>query len=190
MGSVRGKKAYREPPSTPLPMPYAMRSWYVSDAANSRRTMEDTPLRPSQIPPISKVTPLKSPEKQKKLTMLPGFRNAFETSTPMRSPSKRLNKGKGKMEYVQLVADEPFYNTSRGLSQQNILQPPQEGFNGSQVFVTKPLSPSPFVVEKGQTNDQEMDTVTIINDESEEATITLDSIEEVNWKLEVCYDSS
>lgn len=187
MGSVRGKKAFREPPSTPLPMPYAMRSWNVSDAANSRRTMEDTPLRPSQIPPISKLTPRKSPEKQKKLSMLPGFQNAFETSTPMRSPSKRLNKGKGKMEYEQLAADEQFYNSSRGLSQQNILQfPPQERFNGSQESAAKPLSPSPFVLEKGLTKDQEMDTATIINDESEEAPITLDSIEEVNWKLEVC----
>ena len=189
MGSVRGKKAFREPPSTPLPMPYAMRSWNVSDAANSRRTMEDTPLRPSQFPPISKITPRKSPEKQKKLTMLPGFQNAFETSTPMRSPSKRLNKGKGKMEYDQLVADAPFNITSRSLSQKNldILQLPlQEGFNESQESPAKPLFLSPLILEKGQINDQEMDTATTINDESEEALMPLDSIEGVNWKLEVC----
>ena len=192
MSSVRGKKAFRESPSTPLPIPYAMRSWNVSDAANSRRSMEDTPLRPSQLPPISKLTPRKSPEKQKKLSMLPGFQNAFESSTPMRSPSKRLNKGKGKMEYDQLVADAPFYNTSRGLSQQNLdisQFPPQEGFNGSLELAAKPLSPSPFVLEKGQTKDQEMDTATVINDESEEAPIPLDSIEDVNWKLEVCSSS-
>ena len=193
MGSVRGKKALRELPSTPLPIPYAMRSWNVSDAANSRRTMEDTPLRPSQLPPISKITlseyPRKSPEKQKKLSMLPGFQNAFETSTPMRSPSKRLHKGKGKIECDQLVADAPFYNTSRGLSQQslNTLQfPPQEGFDDSQEPAPEPLSPSPLMLEKGQTKDMDMDTASIINDESEEAPIPLDSIEDVNWKLEVC----
>jgi hypothetical protein len=192
MGSVRGKKTFRELPSTPLPIPYAMRSWNVSDAANSRRTMEDTPLRPSQLPPISKITlseyPRRSPEKLKKLSMLPGFQNAFETSTPIRSPSKRLNKGKGKMEYDQLVADTPFYNISRGLSQQSldILQfPPQEGFNGSQEFAEKPRSPNPLMLETGQTKDRDMDTATI-NDESEEAPIPLDSIEDVNWKLEVC----
>lgn len=185
MSSVRGKKAFREPPSTPLPMPYAMRSWNVSDAANSRRTMEDTPLRPSQFPPVSKITPRKSPEKQKKLTMLPGFQNAFETSTPMRSPSKRLNKGKGKMGYDQLVADAPFNNTSRSLSQQNLDILLQEGFNDSQESLAKPLPLSPLMLEKGQIKDQEMDTATTINDESEEALMPLDSIEGVNWKLEV-----
>jgi hypothetical protein len=192
MGSVRGKKTFRELPSTPLPIPYAMRSWNVSDTANSRRTMEDTPLRPSQLPPISKITlseyPRKSPEKQKKLSMLPGFQNAFETSTPVRSPSKRLNKGKGKMEYDQLVADAPFYNTSRDLSQQglDILQfPPQEGFNGSQESAAKPLFPNPLMLEAGQTKDKDMD-IAIINDEREETPMLLDSIEDFNWKLEVC----
>ena len=192
MGSVRVKKAFRELPSTPLPIPYAMRSWNLSDAANSRRTMEDTPLRPSQLPSISKITPSeyprKSPEKQKKLSMLPGFQNAFETSTPMRSPSKRLNKGKGKMGYDLLVADAPFYNASCDLSQQglDILQSSQEGFSGFQESVAKPLSPSPSMLETGQTKDKDMDTAAIINDESEEAPISLDSIEDVNWKLEVC----
>jgi hypothetical protein len=192
MGSVRGKKTFRESPSTPLPIPYAMRSWNFSDAANSRRTMEDTPLRPSQLPSISKITlseyPRKSPEKQKK-SMLPGFHNAFETSTPMKSPSKRLNKGKGKIEYDLLVADAPFYNSSRGLSQQSldILQfPSQEGFDGFQESAAKPLSPCPLMLETGQSKDKDMDTAAIINDESEEAPIPLDSIEDVNWKLEVC----
>ena len=191
IGSVRGKKTFRELPSTPLPIPHAMRSWNVSDTANSRRTMEDTPLRSSQLPPISKITlseyPRKSPEKQKKLSMLPGFQNAFETSTPMRSPSKRLNKGKGKMEYDQLVADAPFYNTSRGLSQQglDILQSPQEEFNGSQESAAKPLFPNPLMLNTSQTKDKDMDTA-IINDESEETAMLLDSIEDVNWKLEVC----
>ena len=191
MGSVRGKKVFRELPSTPLPIPYAMRSWNFSDAANSRRTMEDTPLRPSQLPPISKITLSeypRSPEKQKKLSILPGFQNAFETSTPMRSPSKRLNKGKGKMGYDLLVADAPFYNTSRDLSQQSldILQSPQEGFNDFQESAAKPLSPSPLMLETDQTRDKDMDTAAIINDESEEVPIPLDSIEDVNWKLEVC----
>jgi len=150
MGSVRGKRAVREPLSE---------------------------------------YPRRSPEKQKKLSMLPGFQNAFETSTPMRSPSKRLSKGKGKMEYDQLVADTPFYNTSRGLSQQglDILQfPPQERFNDPLEFPANPLSPSPSMPEKGQTKDQDMDTATNITDENEEALIPLDSIEDVNWKLEVC----
>ena len=192
MGSVRGKKAFRELPSTPLPRPSAMRSWNFSEAANSRRTMEDTPLRPPQLPPVSKITlseyPRKSPEKQKKLSMLPGFQNAFETSTPMRSPSKRLNKGKGKMGYDPLVADAPFYNTSHDLSQQNlyILQSPQEGFHGFQESAAKPLSPSPSMLETGQTKDKDMDTAAIIIDESEETPIPFDDIEDVNWKLEVC----
>jgi hypothetical protein len=144
MGSVRGKKTFRELPSTPLPIPYAMRSWNVSDTANSpnsRRTMEDTFLRPSQLSPISKITlseyPRKSPEKQKKLSMLPGFQNAFETSTPMRSPSKRLNKGKEKVKDM----DAAIINTA------------------------------------------------IIDDETEETPMLLDSIEDVNWKLEVCSSS-
>ena len=186
MGSVRGKKAFREPPSTPLPIPYAMRSWNVSDAANSRRTMEDTPLRPSQLLPISKITPRKSPEKLKKLSMLPGFQNAFEISTPMRSPSKRLNKGKGKMEFDQLVADAPFHNMSRSQNLDILQFPPQEQLNDSQESPAKPLPPSPLMFEKGQIKDQEMDTATTINDESEEALMPLDSIEGVNWKLEVC----
>ena len=193
MGSVRSKKTFRELPSTPLPIPYAMRSWNVSNATNSHRAMDDTPLRPSQLPPISKITlseyPRKSPEKQKKLSMLPGFQNAFETSTPMRSPSKRLNKGKGKMEYDQLVADAPLYNTSRGLSQQHLdtLQfPPQEGFIGSQESPANQLSPIPLMLEKGQTKDKDMDAASTINDESEEVLLPLDPIEDVNWKLEVC----
>ena len=155
--------------------------------------MEDNPVRPSQVPLISKITPSKyphkSPEKQKKSSMLPGFQNAFETSTPMRSPSKRLNKGKGKMEYGPLTADAPFYNTSRGLSQQSldILQlPPEAEINSFQESRARLISPSPLTLETSQTKDEDMDTVAIISDESEEAPIPLDFIEDINWKLEVC----
>jgi hypothetical protein len=155
--------------------------------------MEDNSLRPSQVPPVSKITPSKyprkSPEKQKKLSMLPGFQNAFETSTPMRSPSKRLNKGKGKMEYGALAADTPFCNTFRGLSQQSLdisQIPPEEGMNGFQESAARPLSPSPLRLETGQTKDEDMDTVAVIDDESEEAPLLLDLIGDVNWKLEVC----
>jgi hypothetical protein len=187
MGSVRVKRAFRELPSTPLPIPSAIRSWNMFDATNSRGAMDDIPLC-SQVPPISKITPSKyprkSPEKQKKISMLPGFQNAFEPSTPMRSPSKRFNKGKGKMEYESLVADTPFYNTSR--QSPDILQfPREEGINGFQESAARPLSPSSLTLETGQSKDEDMDTA-MTNDESEEASIPLDPIEDVNWKLEVC----
>ena len=195
MGSVRGKKAVRELPSTPLPVPYAIRSWNRSDATNSRMAVEDFPMQPPQVPPISRISPSKyprkSPEKQRKLSMLPGFQNAFETSTPMRSPSKRLNKGKGKMEYGSLAADAPFHNTSHGLSQQSldILQfSPEERINGFQGSGPIPLSVSALTLDPGQAKDEDMDAAGLINinDESEEASTPLDSIEDVNWKLEVC----
>jgi len=192
MGSVRGKKAVRELPSTPLPIPHAMRSWNLSDAANSRRAVEDIPIRTPQVPPILKISPnkylRKSPEKQRKLSMLPGFQNAFETSTPMKSPSKRLNKGKGKMEYSPLAVDSTFYNTSRDLSQQNldILQfPPEDGINAFQESEARPLSASSLTFEPGQAKDEDTDVIAIINEENED-TLLLDSIEDVNWKLEVC----
>lgn len=193
MASVRRKKAFQELPSTPLPIPHAMRSWNLFDATNSRGTMEDIPLRPLQVPSNPKISPSKyarkSPEKQKKPFVLPGFQNAFETSTPIRSPSKRSNKGKGKMEYGPLAVDATFCDTSRGLSQQSldILQfPPEERINDFQESTAIPLPASPLTLETGQTKDEDMDAVAIINDESEEASIPLDSIEDVNWKLEVC----
>lgn len=192
MSSVRSKKTSRELPSTPLPMPHVMRSWNLASATNSHGAMEDTPLRPSQVPPISKISPSKyprrSPEKQRKISMLPGFQNAFETSTPMRSPSKRLNKGKGKMEYDPLVPDETtFYHTSRGLSQQNLdvsQLPPEEGINVFQEPAARSTSPLPL--ETSQTKDEDMDATAVINDEIEETSIPFDSIEDVNWKSEVC----
>jgi len=120
--------------------------------------------------------------------MLPGFQNAFETSTPMKSPSKRLNKGKGKMEYSPLAVDSTFYNTSRDLSQQNldILQfPPEDGINAFQESEARPLSASSLTFEPGQAKDEDTDVIAIINEENED-TLLLDSIEDVNWKLEVC----
>lgn len=119
--------------------------------------------------------------------MLPGFQNAFETSTSMRSPSKRLNKGKGKMGCDPLVADAAFYNTSHGLAQQSLDAlrfPLEDRISTFQESEARPLSPIPLTLEAGQAKGGNMDAA-LINDENEEVSTPLDSIEDVNWKLEV-----
>ncbi|KAF8236475.1 hypothetical protein L208DRAFT_1390557 [Tricholoma matsutake] len=95
--SIRPKKVFKEPPSTPLRIPSQIRAWNHHGTAigPSRSFVHETPIRsrsPGNAKEIAKMAHLhKSPETFKKPNMLPGFQNAFMDSTPSQ---RRVGKGK------------------------------------------------------------------------------------------------
>ena len=187
--SVRAKKTSRDFPSTPIATSSAMRDWNgnVSQHTMSRISFDETPVRPSRpAPPVFKSSPTKqvhrSPEKIKK-PALPGFQNAFETSTLARSPSKKTNKGKTKMEStISLDQIElPF-----GYSQPIISAPSQlveKSTKAQQGYsFTHPKSSAPSGPEETQVTNDEMD---VVGAENEDVLMEEDLYEPINWKPEV-----
>ncbi|KAF8967852.1 hypothetical protein BDZ97DRAFT_1916437 [Flammula alnicola] len=192
--SVRAKKTMREYPSTPLAVPAAMAGWNgsTSEAMSSRRAVEETPVRPSRLPPVFKASPSKktrkTPEKPR-AGMLPGFENAFETSTPLRSPSKQLDKGKGKVVQDSAIFGPETSNAFRPLSQvsqgpQFQSQPVARHAQQQEIF-TLPISSGPFISGQSQTNDQDVDMLPGECDEDLEAE-ELEPFEPINRKAELC----
>ncbi|KAF5321014.1 hypothetical protein D9619_001891 [Psilocybe cf. subviscida] len=192
-GSVRPKKPAREFPSTPLPVPNAMASWNPGAASSSKMRMDETPVRPSRLPPTFK-SPTKqtrkSPEKAKKNFMLPGFENAFETSTPMRSPSRRPDKGKAKM----FAEPEPVPLPSqifRPLSQisQGHTQPRNDAVFNTQRQLDM-FAPAMSLESRAETQSQVKDEdIEMTPPESSDEDPFMDEQEPfdpINWKSELC----
>lgn len=102
-GTIRSKKINKDFPSTPLVGSAGMVAWNrdFSQAQVSRDMVDGTPVRPSRSPHVPRLSPSKqaqkSPEKIRKSAMLPGFENAFDTSTPLRLSLRRDN-GKGRAD--------------------------------------------------------------------------------------------
>ncbi|KAF9529411.1 hypothetical protein CPB83DRAFT_264789 [Crepidotus variabilis] len=179
--SVRTKRVGRELPSTPVAVPPAMRNWQQASQSTSQRALEETPLRPSR-PPVPKTSPMKdtreSPARTKKNPPL-GFQNAFDTSTPMRSPSNR-NKGKARAN-PPIFGEEPKIPPP-AFSQQIPAPPSQILFRESQSS-SLPSSSNDFGPNDMATFDQEMGTIT---QETEADTMLIDEFDSINWKSELC----
>lgn len=120
--------------------------------------------------------------------MLPGFENAFDTSTPLRSSPKRSEKGKGKMiQDSNLFAPDlprgfrPLSQISQGHTQ----QPRESAISHPQL--DNFLAPAPtnhVVATSSQLNDEDMDMLPLESDEdvlAEEG----EMFEPINWKAEV-----
>ncbi|KAF8161182.1 hypothetical protein B0H34DRAFT_369698 [Crassisporium funariophilum] len=195
--SVRLKKINRELPSTPVAVPSVIRSWNAnaSQSVLPRTNVEETPLRPSRLLPVWKASPSsqsrKSPEKAKKQGMLPGFQNAFVTSTPMKSPTKRLNKGKGRLDYVS--------DTFGGQPSQDFHNLPQETIDLTQSMpddatmsqgADKTAEPTPYNLlgpKSLPAKDDDMDADVVEENEEDPSLEIPDVIEEINWKAKLSY---
>lgn len=121
--------------------------------------------------------------------MLPGFENAFVTSTPRKSPSKKTAKVK-----EERIIEPPIF----GIETKNDLRLPSQLSQGPSQFQFEPLAKQteaheiftlqqrsgPTSSEQSQINDIEMDVAPMESDEDivlEE----LDMIQPTNWKAEV-----
>ncbi|KAF9481529.1 hypothetical protein BDN70DRAFT_522704 [Pholiota conissans] len=189
--SVRVKKFGRDFPSTPLAVSPAMRSWTRggAEATGFRKPVEDTPIR---LPFVSKASPTKSRKSPEKLRsgMLPGFENAFETSTPRRSPSKRIDKGKMAIAQESSVFGpdatnglHPLPHVSQGPSQfqhEPVRKPTQP-----QEVLGIPDPSGPSATQQLQPNDDDMEVVAIESDEDPGAE-EMETIDPINWKAELC----
>lgn len=148
--------------------------------------MDDTPQQPTlqgNAKGPSKA-PYKSPEKTRKSNALPGFQNAFMTSTPLRPSQQRPNKGKQREIETQLQ-DAPFPSILHVP-----LSPPTSSMN-------LPRLPEP-IIKQGNLHDEPLltqgfdgdgDIEMVVDDDEamifEEAEEEVDPIEPFNWKIEV-----
>lgn len=189
-GSVRAKKVGREYPSTPLAVPSTISSWNrgASQSQNFKGLGDETPLRPSRPPQISKQSPSKpprkSPEKNRK-AMLPGFHNAFETSVPVRSPSKKIVKSKSNADPDSNVFDVEMSQLSYAPSQ------PMAGPSQGRFLATGLPSQSrsqndfPSGPEVSQVVTEDLDVPATESDEDVQPE-AIDTFDPINWKAEVC----
>lgn len=174
---MRGKKGQRDFPATPLPPKMGRnRAQDFSEASTSRNLLDETPLRTRPLPPIFKASPMKngrtSPEKKK--VSLPGFENAFESCTPMRSPSKRENR---KEQIISMFDADPNENpfSASVLPAPLIFTQPMEVVQDTMIQDVSSLSLDTPI-------DAEIDILTQEPDENVPETEPLDWI---NWKAEV-----
>ncbi|CAA7259113.1 unnamed protein product [Cyclocybe aegerita] len=190
--SVKAKKIGRADfPPTPLAIPSSMRSWNnAPEASTSRWLVTETPSRGPGPPPLFKASPSKqlpkSPEKRRKNATLPGFQNAFDTSTPIRSPSRRAAKGKAKTEQIfgGDSINDPLSPSQRSpiLSQlqfeppPSICPPPAAMNNLPSSNISAPASSRP--------DDDGMDIV--VADSEEDVAGEDDPFESINLKNELC----
>ncbi|KAJ3506603.1 hypothetical protein NLJ89_g6781 [Agrocybe chaxingu] len=189
--SVKAKKIGRADfPSTPLAIPSSMRSWNnAPEASTYRRLVAESPSRVPGPPPLFKASPSKqvpqSPEKRRKNATLPGFQNAFDTSTPIRSPSRRAGKGKAKMEQIfggDSINDpsspsqrSPILSQLQFESPPNICPPPATKNNPPSSDISAPESNRP--------DDDGMDIV--VADSEEDVAGEDEPFESINLKNEL-----
>lgn len=184
--SVRAKKMVREFPSTPLAIPSGMSSWNRGGSQNValRGSFEETPMRPSRVVPVSKASPSRirrSPEKTRKSAMLPGFENAFETSTPLRSQQVRIldNKGKGRIDDDSMVFGVGLGpNFSQSIPVLSQFQVPGQGKQDTEPNQADAIPPA--LPEQSQMNHEEMDVVGLAEGED------VDVLEPINLKAQLC----
>lgn len=152
--------------------------------------MEDTPHRPlfqGNAKGPSKV-PYKSPEKPKKSNALPGFQNAFMTSTPLRPSQQRPNKGKQREIGGTQLHDAPFpsvFHIPVSPPSSPIHRPRRPETNTKGGYLTNPLEEPVPAQDFDIDGDVEMaaeDDETMIFEEAEEE---VDPVEPFNWKIEV-----
>ncbi|KAF8867720.1 hypothetical protein CPB84DRAFT_1549663 [Gymnopilus junonius] len=164
-GTIRAKKVNKEFPSTPLAGSTGMTAWNrdSSQAQVSWGVMDETPVRPRPLH-IPRQSPSKharkSPEKTRKSAKLPGFENAFDTSTPLR-PSLRRDKGKERADqdlpFGDTISNIPYMH-SQPIPVPSELQPQ---FISSQILQQE-TSPGPTpgpsaIFEPFHTNVEELD---------------------------------
>lgn len=146
-----------------------------SEASTSRNILDETPLRTRPLPPIFKASPMKNGRKspEKKKVSLPGFENAFENCTPMRSPSKRENrKDKIKSMFDADPNENPF---SASVPAPLIFTQPMEVVQDTMIQDVSSLSLDTPV-------DAEMD---ILSQEPDDNVPEAEPLDWINWKAEV-----
>jgi hypothetical protein len=118
--------------------------------------------------------------------MLPGFENAFESSTPLRSHQVRiLDKGEGRIDDDSMVFGAgvgPSFSQSMPTSSK--FQVPGQGNQGTESNQANSMPPS--LPEKSQTNHEEMDVVGLTEGEDDLVVDELDVLESINLKAQVC----
>jgi hypothetical protein len=149
----------------------------ISEASISRKFPDETPLRTFRpMPPIYKVSPMKNDRKspEKKNVSLPGFENAFENSTPLRSPSKRdKRKEKLKSMFDADLNENPF-SASIPPAPETFVQPMQIEHDTMIQDVSSRNFDTPI--------DEEMDVIT---QEPDESIPEAEQLDWINWKAEV-----
>lgn len=174
--SVRGKKAHRDFPATPLPPPRAGRSSGLDLFEVSRKTPDETPLRFRPTPPIFKLSPTKNVRKSpEKKVHLPGFENAFENCTPMRSPSKRENRKEKAVPMFDADSNDNPFAVSNSSAPETFMQP-------SPVEDAVVQETSTHNVHA--TRDEEVDLVPPDTNENDPEA---EQVDWINWKAEVQY---
>ncbi|KAH9485062.1 hypothetical protein JR316_0001968 [Psilocybe cubensis] len=194
-GSVRAKKVTRDIPSTPLQVTASMNIWHggASQVQGSKK-IDETPIRAPRFAVTSKFSPSKQsrrpPEKGRNL---PGFQNAFETSTPIFSPSKKMDKGKGKAEddfaifgnedLPNIFPSQPMFGST------NHTPRPKLKTTDSQVLKQDvdriPLFMGSDKYAFSQTTNRYMDAAPTDSDEDALMDVA-ENFEAVNWKSELC----
>ncbi|KII92061.1 hypothetical protein PLICRDRAFT_103681 [Plicaturopsis crispa FD-325 SS-3] len=199
--SIRAKRFAKDIPSTPAPVPSQIRGWNTGDAGAAG------PSKPLPAGPrfdhIARSSPKATRHASKAVaenprTMLPGFVNAFASSSPVRLRSSRSMKGKGR-EIPEDEGDDIFGRSGR-------LSPPsmfQSQFNNSgPPPISPPSSPTrplpqnndvdvQMVSEPPWENDAGLATdpggrdnadIQMV-DESDEALLdAYDEVEPMNWR--------
>lgn len=193
--SIRAKKIARDIPSTPLPVPPSMSAWNrgASQAQGSTRTFDETPIRAPRFAVNSRLSPSKQPRKSpEKVRNLPGFQNAFETSTPVFSPSKKPDKGKKKTETDFTMFDSEVlpnsFPSQPMVGSGNYTPRPKPQITNSQAL-KEDIDRIPVFMESSysgfsQTNNADMDVAPTESDE-DALTEEPETFDGVNWKAEV-----
>jgi hypothetical protein len=175
-----------------MPVPSQMRGWNQSGSnTGPSMFMDETPRRPihAHNNDHSKLAqPHKSPEKIKKSNALPGFHNAFMTSTPLRSSQQRQNKGKLRDIGGISTHETPFPSTFHLAA-----SPPSSPAQHLQRLDIKPRNvnrqeETALALESQRVADGDVE-MAVDDDEGvifdEESGEEIDAIEPFNWKIEV-----
>ncbi|KAF9465012.1 hypothetical protein BDZ94DRAFT_1255094 [Collybia nuda] len=185
--SVRPHRTFKGAPSTPMSLPSQIRGWNQS-VANAYQSVptEDIPKHPalSGNTKYHPKVPYRSPERTKKPNALPGFHNAFATSTPIRPSQQRLNIAKQRAIEETQTRDAPF------LSAFNIpVSPPSSPMHHSHFSSTNQPKNAPDEPALAPSLDIDKDVdMTVDGDEvmlSEETADEVDPVEPFNWKIEL-----
>lgn len=170
-----------------MAIPAAISGW----SKGTQKPIEDTPARHTRLPlAFNRASPTrqvrKSPEKIRS-GMLPGFENAFETSTPRKSPSKKSVRSK------EEPIEPPIFR-----SESSNVRLPSQLSQGSSQFQFEPLArendhQETTLVQRSIRRTTSPEQSQIGNDmhvlpvESDEDPLLeeIDIVEPINWKAEV-----
>lgn len=196
--SARAKRTSTENPPTPINIPSQMSGWNADarvPRAGSSSALNETPkaLRFGLIPESPSTARIRKPsfmalESAKKQPKLPGFYNAFATSTPAPKPRLKiaLNSGKGKAGTSPYGPPLSQFNINPSSAARGPPSPPSSPTRtrmGSDLDMPSDDGPTLGLDEDygDAVRDVEMD-----GDNGDELSEEVEEINSPNWREEVC----